>query len=1065
MTTKTRSTDESGVALITALLATMLIAGLMAGMFAAVLSDQRGGAIDRDQTQAYAAAHAGLEKLTSSLASLFIRDVSPSNADIQAIATTPPAVPGFEFTAPGGSPGSGYAIAFTPDGLGNPQAIPNASITTGPFTGFVGLITPYTMTVTARSTSGGSEVRLRRGIQTVGVPVFQFGMFSNDDLSIFAGGGLNFGGRVHTNGSLFVASQTGAGSFVTFNDRITAVREVVRNFLSNGKDALTSAPSFTTNVNIPTSASTTAVLRTSPNDGSVVGMPGSAANSNWFSLSTGTFRSYIRTGLTGARALNLPLVSQGATNIDLIRRPLPNSNEHAGTQTQRNVYGQRFYGQASVRILLSDRIADFTTLPTITAQPPVLLDGDWNTAATRPVGYGPVDATHPPIARSMGPASTVTVAGSLYAAGLSQIYVGNTAAAIPNVYKLPQLILRSPGGVDQNVICLGKSGPTALPALAPAPAIPANSFFGCSLAAPPGNPVAAIAAGGTIRATVDGVLITRNVPGAVAAGAATTITVGANETAAFSPNLIWMNNPNATVANTAVPVTCQGYSDVPAGAPLVRRFLNCSGLTAAPANGQAIDSSALANQNTGTIGGYIKIERQDQSTDNLWTDVTMEVLNLGIGAENQGGTLCGDPTPTAVIRIQRLRDNGGGTCTYSQSLNSWDWWPNTLYDAREGKFRDDGSVAGVLSSPMLMGGVMQYVSLDVNNLRRWFAGTIGATGNQARNNNGYIVYFSDRRGDHDENNADRETGEYGFEDHINPTSAAAVPDNVLQAGEDLNLGDNTYGYAVGSQQVYGTTPWNDPVNIPAGALQTYTFAGARPWTVIPLSNTAAPLAGAGQARVNKVVLFRRALKLVNGGFTGAVNNLPPGLTVAAENPVYVQGNYNAVDNTIPDATWGNMGASVPAAVIADAITLLSKAWTDARSFEVPNSAGARAAQMTSYRFAAIAGKGTSFPHCGGACGNPSDLYGTDGGAANFLRFLEDWSSSINYRGSLITLHVNRQAIGPYKFHPTSNVVYNGGTRRYTFDVNFLTPALLPPGTPMFRDVNTLQFRQILRPNQ
>jgi len=27
------------------------------------------------------------------------------------------------------------------------------------------------------------------------------------------------------------------------------------------------------------------------------------------------------------------------------------------------------------------------------------------------------------------------------------------------------------------------------------------------------------------------------------------------------------------------------------------------------------------------------------------------------------------------------------------------------------------------------------------------------------------------------------------------------------------------------------------------------------------------------------------------------------------------------------------------------------------------------------------------------------------------------------------------------------------------------PALLPPGTPMFRDVNTLTFRQILRPTQ
>ena len=34
-----------------------------------------------------------------------------------------------------------------------------------------------------------------------------------------------------------------------------------------------------------------------------------------------------------------------------------------------------------------------------------------------------------------------------------------------------------------------------------------------------------------------------------------------------------------------------------------------------------------------------------------------------------------------------------------------------------------------------------------------------------------------------------------------------------------------------------------------------------------------------------------------------------------------------------------------------------------------------------------------------------------------------------------------------------------------FDSDFLTPSLLPPGTPMFRDVNTLTFRQLLRPTQ
>ena len=69
---------------------------------------------------------------------------------------------------------------------------------------------------------------------------------------------------------------------------------------------------------------------------------------------------------------------------------------------------------------------------------------------------------------------------------------------------------------------------------------------------------------------------------------------------------------------------------------------------------------------------------------------------------------------------------------------------------------------------------------------------------------------------------------------------------------------------------------------------------------------------------------------------------------------------------------------------------------------------------------------------------------------------------INYMGSIVSLFVSRQAVGTFK---CCERVYNYTLRNYTFDNNFLLPALLPPGTPMFRDVNTLTFRQLLRPNQ
>ncbi len=94
--------------------------------------------------------------------------------------------------------------------------------------------------------------------------------------------------------------------------------------------------------------------------------------------------------MTGAKRLTLPLVSPGATPIDLIKRPDLNENV-----TPPAVLPQRYYSQASLRILLSDRAADITGLPGITAGAPLSLDGN-------PAGYV-VGAGRPPVALSIGP--------------------------------------------------------------------------------------------------------------------------------------------------------------------------------------------------------------------------------------------------------------------------------------------------------------------------------------------------------------------------------------------------------------------------------------------------------------------------------------------------------------------------------------------------------------------------------------------------------------------------------------------------------------------------------------
>ena len=96
-----RARGEEGVALLITLMVLMLVSALMVGFVAAVIADTRASGLDRDQTQAYAASHAGLEQITSDLATLFVTDFSPTTSQINALRTNPPALTGFSFIAPG----------------------------------------------------------------------------------------------------------------------------------------------------------------------------------------------------------------------------------------------------------------------------------------------------------------------------------------------------------------------------------------------------------------------------------------------------------------------------------------------------------------------------------------------------------------------------------------------------------------------------------------------------------------------------------------------------------------------------------------------------------------------------------------------------------------------------------------------------------------------------------------------------------------------------------------------------------------------------------------------------
>src|SRR5690606_28264860 len=163
------------------------------------------------------------EKLNADLGTLFFTNVSPNASEIAALgeAEKAPALEGVTYANAAGNDPYGIAILGTTNG----------QISTGPYEGLIALKTEYELSASARTSDGGEAVMKRR-VETVAIPVFQFGIFSDVDLSFHAGPNFNFGGRVHTNGNLFLAH--GDGNTLTLPEKVTAVKEIVRSQLANG---------------------------------------------------------------------------------------------------------------------------------------------------------------------------------------------------------------------------------------------------------------------------------------------------------------------------------------------------------------------------------------------------------------------------------------------------------------------------------------------------------------------------------------------------------------------------------------------------------------------------------------------------------------------------------------------------------------------------------------------------------------------------------------------------------------------------------------------------------------
>jgi hypothetical protein len=447
-----------------------------------------------------------------------------------------------------------------------------------------------------------------------------------------------------------------------------------------------------------------------------------------------------------------------------------------------------------------------------------------------------------------------------------------------------------------------------------------------------------------------------------------------------------------------------------------------------------------------------------------------------------------------------------GTTSYQTQTN---YIPLNMYDPREGEVRD---ITNSPDSTASLNGIMNLVEVDVGHLQQWLANKLCTTsttpsscpsGALAWNNSGYILYISDRRGNCNQTNAQpcsgsvgTDTPYFGNEDIINPSSGTGTPNGTMDTAaagtgscpaggspcaiEDV-VGDGvfrTYGAYPHPLAIDSNATWAKNM---ISAMGPYSATNPAFERVTTASGGPCNTASAGcQAQKNSVIMFRRAVRLMDG----VLGNLPPlsvattapcpnasagypsggGFSVASEGPVYIQGDYNANYNdsfsSDPSGT-----CHVPAAVFADAVTLLSNNWTDTETFQYPTNMSGRpkTTDNTSFRVAVISGKNNSFPlPTFTSPAAPPDDFGTDGGTHNFLRYIENWNTQLNYLGSLVSFYIAVQGTGVYK---CCNTVYNAPTRNFAYDTDFTNMGSLPPGTPRFTDVNALSYQQAVLATQ
>lgn len=926
--------NQKGSAIVIALLVMVLLLGFVALAISRTNSETVAAANDASETRTFEAAHASLEVMTKNFDKIFDLKLNPAQADLDRVMSqTPPGFENFDFK---------QEIKQTQD--------TKAVVMTGElFQGLNAMRDEWELTTTAEEIATGVKVALRRRFFNNRIPIFQFGIFYDDDLEFHPGPRFDFGGRVHANGSLFMMADTG----LYFSSKVTANGHIFTDVGKNG------APWTDWNENVFIKNASGNYVQLKHNMGSVLKNPANGSpvtsapehpttyrNANWDSEEN-KFQGNL---LAYQKRLDLPIKINSDINgssldyFELLKRGKEVGSLHndgTGTVSAPKIVPvtpdtaddevtakERYYNKTGIRVSLADSKAKLPGCVTATGQPVstpcgVRLDGSQDGQGANPSAGASRGYTPRPMADGY---QATRINGERFYTG-REVWI-----KVETIDFNPATNSYVTQDITEDILSFGVTEP--------APVI--NS-------------------GGT----------------------------------------------------TVFQLVGYGNTDSRSIIKLQRFIIAGSKISSTDTN-----YITMSNWN-GVDYNYVQAARKQGANPVVRVDDGSYGLFLG---DHQ------DHWKQAII----------GTSTDQKWVVPF---PINMFDTREGLYYEGSAfnTSTAYGKKVPWNGVMSMVDIDIGNLKAFLdgvyddrtpTGTPFAVQHGRRlkasdipDANGWVLYVSDRRGDYDFD------GEYDMEDIYGNN------DGILQPGEDINNnGRLDVDYMNEAVRYNGTGASENP---DIAAVLEHKF-------------------------------YRRGVRLVNGtrlpGRYDATNPLNTrGFTVASENGVYVLGNYNATGiSTVGNPTKAtdylpqNTVDHIPASIAADAVTILSNNWSDARSFTYPFSLNNRVASETTVRFAMLAGdtktslNGT--PNQGG--GNPRMA----GGVHNFKRFLENWSGKrLNYAGSLINLFNSHNNNGAFK---CCAVVYSPPNRNWVFDTTFLDPNRLPPGTPFFQSIQLTGFQRL-----